>query len=236
MNHPHPVIELIKVSKSFGDTVVLKDIGLSIMPGEFVILFGPSGSGKSSLLNIMAGLEAPDKGTFKSRGHDISHFNSAKMARFHRIKMGMVFQNFNLIKSLPVWENVALPLVADGVGYATRKRKAMHLLKSLGMLKYANRAPGELSGGQQQRVAIARALANNPFLLLIDEPTGNLDSSSAAEVMKIFTELHQKDKHTLVLVTHNPDHLPLASRVVYLQDGSIIKEDTNPGGTHALPR
>jgi putative ABC transport system ATP-binding protein len=229
--HHQPVVTLEDVSKGFNedilnfDQLIIENISLSIQSGEFVIIFGPSGSGKSTLLNLIAGLERPSAGRVLIRGHDISKYTDDELARYHRRKMGMVFQSFNLIKSLTVWENVALPQTADGVPYFTRRHKAHHLLKLFGLQKYMHRHPNELSGGEQQRVAIARALVNNPLLLLVDEPTGNLDSKAADDVMRIFLGLHAHAKHTIVLVTHNPDYLAYASRVIYVQDGEIKKQE-----------
>lgn len=226
-----PLISIQYVSKSYDDNplaydhLVLKNVNLEIHDGEFVIIFGPSGSGKSSLLNLIAGLENPTAGRVMLRRRDLSHFDHKELARYHRLKMGMVFQSFNLIKSLNVWENVALPQTANGVSYATRRRKAIRLLNLLGLGEYPDRHANELSGGEQQRVAIARSLINKPFFLLVDEPTGNLDSKSAAEVMKIFDDLNKHGKHTIVMVTHNPEQLQFASRVVYVQDGTIIKDE-----------
>ncbi len=237
VHKPHPLISLQMVSKTYGDDpldykmLVVKNIYLEIMEGEFVIIFGPSGSGKSTLLNLMAGLENPTAGRVLVRHHDVAQFNNEELATYHRLKMGMVFQNFNLIKSLNVWENVALPQTANGIRYALRRKRALRLLKLLRIDHYANRHPNELSGGEQQRVAIARALVNNPYFLLVDEPTGNLDSKSAEDVMNLISDLSYHGKHTIVLVTHNPNHLHYASRVVYVEDGKIvIEERRTPSG------
>ncbi len=240
---PRPIISLQMVSKTYGDDpldykmLVLKNIYLDIEEGEFVIIFGPSGSGKSTILNLLAGLEAPTAGHVIVRRHDLTKFNNEELATYHRLKMGMVFQNFNLIKSLNVWENVALPQTANGVRYANRKKRALRLLKLLRIDHYADRHPNELSGGEQQRVAIARALVNNPAFLLVDEPTGNLDSKSADEVMNLISDLNYHSHHTIVLVTHNPNHLHFASRVVYVEDGKIVIEerrDPNPATPEPL--
>lgn len=231
--HHYPLISFQAVSKTYGDdpldykSLVLKNVHLDIYPGEFVIIFGASGSGKSTLLNLMAGLEFPTAGKILVRRRNITKLNSAELAKYHRLKMGMVFQSFNLIKSLKVWENVALPQTANGVRYNVRKHRALHLLKLFNIDRYADRRPNEISGGEQQRVAISRALINNPAFLLVDEPTGNLDSESAREVMNIFKGLHEHGQHTIVLVTHNPDYLAYASRIVYVQDGMVVKQETN---------
>ncbi len=228
-----PLISIQSVIKTYGDDIfdvdqqILKNVNVEVFPGEFVIIFGPSGSGKSTLLNLMAGLERASSGLVLVRQRDLTQYSSEDLALYHRTKMGMVFQAFNLIKSLKVWENVALPQTASGVSYLTRKQKAQHLLELFGLEDYMNRHPSELSGGEQQRVAIARALINNPSFLLVDEPTGNLDSRSADDVMRIFHDLHYRSKHTIVLVTHNPDYLHFGSRVIYVQDGEIIRQEHN---------
>lgn len=226
-----PLISIKFASKTYGDsaldfsTMVLKNVSLEIHDGEFVMIFGPSGSGKSTLLNLMAGLENPTAGKVMVRGRDLSHFDDMQLARYHRLKLGMVFQSFNLIRSLNVWENVSLPMTANGVNYKNRRRTTQRLLKLFNIDKYMDRHVSEMSGGQQQRVAIARALVNNPYFMLVDEPTGNLDSQSAEDVMKIFQGLHRHAKHTIVMVTHNPAQLKYASRVIHIQDGDIVKEE-----------
>lgn len=232
--HHHQKIPLISVqmaSKTYAEdpldykTLVLRNIYLEIFDGEFVTIFGPSGSGKSTLLNLIAGLEKPTAGRIMVKRHDLAKFNNDELAQFHRRKMGFVFQNFNLIKSLNVWENVALPQTASGINYAKRKQVAVKLLKLFHLDHFADRHPNELSGGEQQRVAIARALVNDPYFLLVDEPTGNLDSKSAEEVMQILQEIHHKENHTIILVTHNPNQLKFASRVIYMEDGQIVIEE-----------
>jgi ABC-type lipoprotein export system ATPase subunit len=226
----NPLLSLQYVSKSFGrnplayDSMVLKNVSVNIHDGEFIIIYGPSGSGKSTFLNLLAGLELPTAGRILLRDHNMADLSGEELAQYHRRKIGMVFQNFNLIKSLRVWENVALPQAANGTRYTPRRKRALELLELLGLKGLENRQPNELSGGQQQRVAIARALVNNPYLLLIDEPTGNLDTAAANEVMQIINNLHTQASHTLVLVTHNPNYLQYATRVFYMQDGQIIKE------------
>jgi len=228
-----PLITVDNVSKTYGDhpedysQLILINVKVTIEEGEFVIIFGPSGSGKSTLLNMMAGLEFPTGGRIFVRGSNLAKLNNGELAKYHRDRMGMVFQQFNLIKSLNVWENVALPQAAAGVPYGKRKKRAHHLLHLLQVDKYANRHPNELSGGQQQRVAIARALINDPSILLVDEPTGNLDTKMADEVMNLIHDLHYRAQHTVVLVTHNPDYLRYATRVIYIRDGQIEKEENS---------
>lgn len=237
-----PAVTLEYVSKAYGDDylnydqLVLKNVSLTIRQGEFVIIFGPSGSGKSTLLNVMAGLERPSAGRVKVKSHDLGKYDEEQLAKYHRRKMGMVFQSFNLIKSLSVWENVALPQTAEGIPIRRRRRRAHHLLKMLGVEEYMDRHPNELSGGEQQRVAIARALVNNPLLLLVDEPTGNLDSKMADEVMRIFYDLHYHSKHTIVLVTHNPEYLQYASRIIHIQDGEVKRQEWRPQESSFQPQ
>jgi len=227
----HPLITIDNVSKTYGEhpedynQLVLINIKLTIEDGEFVIIFGPSGSGKSTLLNIMAGLEFPTGGRAFVREDNLAKLTNEELAGYHRDRMGMVFQSFNLIKSLNVWENVALPQAAAGVGYNKRKKRALRFLKLLEVDQYAYRHANELSGGQQQRVAIARALINDPSILLVDEPTGNLDTKMADEVMTLIHDLHYRANHTVVLVTHNPDYLRYATRTIYIRDGQIEREE-----------
>lgn len=228
-----PIISLNKVFSTYSDNpldfkqMVLKDINLEINDGEFVIIFGASGSGKTTLLNIIAGLEDPTSGDIFVRRHNLAHYDNNELAKYHRLKMGLVFQDFNLISSLNVWENVALPQTASGVATGLRRKRAKHLLKTFAIDDTANRHVNELSGGQKQRVAIARALINRPDLLLVDEPTGNLDSKTAEDVMQLFHQLHTKSHRTIVLVTHNADYLHYATRVVHIKDGMITSQKDN---------
>ncbi len=221
------LIKIEKASKSFGkgdsQVQVLKDVDLEIHSGEFVIFFGPSGCGKSTLLNCICGLEVPDKGKVIIRGEDISKLSRRDLARFRNKKIGIIFQSFNVLKSFNVLENIALPQAFAGVPKARRIKRATHLLEMFGLGHLGNRIPTEISGGQQQRVAIARALVNNPWILIADEPTGNLDSKSSLKVMDLLEKLNSKSKRTVILVTHNPEHLKYAHRVVYLKDGEISK-------------
>jgi len=226
-----PLITVDNVSKTYGEhpedfaQLVLVNVKLTIDDGEFLIIYGPSGSGKSTLMNLLAGLEFPTGGRIFIRGENISKLNNNELAYYHSHRIGMVFQSFNLIKSLNVWENVALPQAATGIPYNLRKKRALHILKLLEMEKFANRHANELSGGQQQRVAIARALINTPGILLVDEPTGNLDSKMGDEVMRLLHDLNYRAKQTVILVTHNPDHLKFGSRVIHFRDGQIEREE-----------
>ena len=224
---PNTLIKIENASKSFGTgdaaVVVLKDINLEINSGEFVIFFGPSGCGKSTLLNCICGLEVPDKGKVVVRGEDISKLSRQDLARFRNKKIGIIFQSFNVLKSFNVLENIALPQTFAGVSKDRRMKRANHLLDMFGLTHLGNRIPTEISGGQQQRVAIARSLVNNPWILIADEPTGNLDSKASFEVMDLLENLNTKSKRTVILVTHNPEHLKYAHRVIHLKDGEISK-------------
>lgn len=231
-----PIIKIEGIHKSFGNgdvaVKVLDDISLEIYSGEYIILFGPSGCGKSTLLNCISGLEMPDKGRIVIRGDDISKFTKAELAKYRNRKIGIIFQSFNVLKSFNILENIALPQTFSGIPKGRRMKRAEHLLDMFGLKQLGKRIPTEVSGGQQQRVAIARALVNNPWILIADEPTGNLDSKASAEVMELLEKLNAKSKRTVVMVTHNPEHLKYAHRVIYLKDGKIIKEDHRKQAGH----
>ena len=203
----------------------LIDVDLSIHSGEFIILFGPSGCGKSTLLNCIAGLDDFDGGKVLIRGENISHKSEDELAQYRRTKIGMIFQEFNLIKGMSIVDNIAIPELFSGKSLRARRARALELLREFDMGKLARRRPTELSGGQQQRVAIARALVNNPWIIIADEPTGNLDSKSAKEVIDTLVKLH-KAKRTILMVTHNQEQLQFADRVVHMKDGKIIKEES----------
>jgi len=237
--HHSSVVELQNVCKTYwfssnNKAEVIKNVSLKIKKGEYVIIFGPSGSGKSTLLYLIAGLEKPTSGRILIRHRDIARWKSEELARFHRLKIGIVFQTFNLIKSLNVWENVALPQAESGVPYKERYRNALSLLEFLGLGKHAYKHVNELSGGEQQRVAIARALINNPFIIILDEPTGNLDSASANEILELIYNLNRKSHHTILMVTHNPSHLQYANRVIFLKDGQINREIKVPRASRVV--
>lgn len=225
------VIEVKNIKKTYGtgdnQFVVVDGISCDIDSGEFVIFFGPSGCGKSTLLNVICGLETVDEGKVSIRGEDISKFSQKEMAFYRRTKIGIVFQQFNLLKNLSNKGNVALPLVANGEPLKRAEHRAEQLLTMFGLAKHIDKQPTELSGGQQQRVAMSRALAANPWIIIADEPTGNLDSKSADEVIEIFNILNKKSKRTVIMVTHNPDYLKYADRVLHLKDGKIVKEQKN---------
>ncbi|KKU82577.1 MAG: ABC transporter, ATP-binding protein [Parcubacteria group bacterium GW2011_GWA2_47_8] len=201
----------------------LKDINIEIYQGEYVIFFGPSGSGKSTLLYALAGLERRVIGQIIVDGDEISSMSDHELERFHREKVGMVFQAYYLIPSVTIVDNVALPQIFGGASLQERRERAFKLLERFSVGQLADRFPTSLSGGQQQRVAIARALVNKPHILLADEPVGNLDSKSRINVMEVFTQLNKEDNQTIVLVTHEPDHLQFADRIFYLKDGAITR-------------
>ena len=209
----------------------LLDASLEIESQEYVIIFGPSGCGKSTLLNVIAGLEKPTHGEIHIDNEDLNEMDADKLAKFHCTKIGMIFQAYNLLSSLSVRDNVILPQMFLGVNNRKNRRaKADKLLEKIGILGQADKIPGELSGGQQQRIGIARALINDQPILLADEPIGNLDSKSAQNVMDILKELNEKDKKTIIMVTHNPEYLDYAHRVFYMKDGKIEHEVVNKKG------
>ncbi len=203
-------------------TKVLKDISLQVMQGEFVSIMGPSGSGKSTLLYILGGLDAPTKGQVLLNGTDISRFGDEKMSQIRRQKIGFVFQFYNLIPNLNVEENIMLPLLLDGKKMNGYKKQLHQILEIVGLSERRKHTPRELSGGQQQRVAIARALIGNPEILFADEPTGNLDSETGAEIMNLLCEINQTTGQTIIMVTHSPEAARSSSRVITVQDGVII--------------
>ena len=202
-------------------TKVLKDISLQVAQGEFVSIMGPSGSGKSTLLYILGGLDAPTSGRVLLNGTDISHFGDEKMSRIRRRNIGFVFQFYNLIPNLNVEENIMLPLLLDGKRMGSYKKQLEQILEIVGLLNRRKHTPRELSGGQQQRVAIARALIGNPEILFADEPTGNLDSKTGAEIMGLLQEINQTCGQTIIMVTHSPEAAKSSGRVITVRDGII---------------
>ncbi|OGD32327.1 hypothetical protein A3C91_01080 [Candidatus Azambacteria bacterium RIFCSPHIGHO2_02_FULL_52_12] len=232
MTEKTPLIEVKDLSLIYdigtpAETLALKKINLKIYPEEYIIFFGPSGCGKSTLLYCISGLLTPTDGGIFTGGKDITKFSSRDMADFHRRGMGIVFQAYNLIQTLSVLDNIALPQLWRGGSAPVRERAAKQQLERFSLSYVADRLPQELSGGQQQRVSIARALVNNPPLMLADEPVGNLDSVASKGVLEIFSELNAIDKKTVVMVTHNSSHFAYADRIIYMKDGQIIKEEVN---------
>src|SRR5512143_1432847 len=219
-----PIIETQGLTKTFGNNGVavhaLRGIDLAVARGEFVALIGPSGSGKSTLMAILGCLDSPTGGRYFLDGQPVEGLSGPALAQIRNEKVGFVFQNYNLLPKASIARNVELPLLYAGVPRKERRRRALELLEKVGIPDKANRLPAVLSGGQRQRVAIARALANQPALLLADEPTGALDSKTGAEVLQLFLELHGHG-NTVVLVTHDPHNASLAQRQVELYDGLI---------------
>src|SRR6476659_10112626 len=218
------IIHLENIGKSYfmgsNSLEVLKAVSLDIFRNEYVGLMGPSGSGKSTLMNILGCLDTPTTGTYVLNGKDVSKMSDDDLAEVRNKEIGFVFQQFNLLPRLTAAENVALPLVYGGINRRDRTERAMDALKKVGLADRSHHKPNEMSGGQIQRVAIARALVNNPSILLADEPTGNLDSKTSAEVMEIFSKI-QEGGNTVVLVTHEEDIAGYAKRVVRLRDGLV---------------
>ncbi len=193
---------------------------MHIYPHEFVSIIGPSGSGKSTLMNIIGCLDVADAGSYLLDGIPIEDYTDNELARIRNEKIGFVFQSFNLIAKMSAEENVELPLIYRGVGKAERQRRVAEALERVGLTKRAKHQPTELSGGQQQRVAIARALVTKPSLILADEPTGNLDSKTSAEIMGMFHALHEQG-NTIVLITHDNDVARQARRIIHIRDGKL---------------
>ncbi len=205
---------------------VLHGIDLAIYEGEFTSIMGPSGSGKSTFMNILGCLDRPTEGSYLLDGQEVAHLDDDELAYVRNKRIGFVFQSFNLLPKLTALDNVALPMVYAGVAKQERKERASKLLTELGLGTRLDHMPAELSGGQRQRVAIARALANDPAIIMADEPTGNLDSKASLDVMHIFTELYQQGR-TIILVTHEPDIAEYAGRNVVLRDGLIVEDRQN---------
>ena len=222
-----PVIYLADVRKVYAtgslQVEALRGLTATIHRGEYVAVVGPSGSGKSTLMHIIGCLDVPTTGEYLLDGTDVATMSEAELAVVRNRKVGFVFQQFNLLPSLTALRNVELPLVYAGLGRAERKTKAEQALAKVGLADRMEHRPGELSGGQQQRVAVARALVTEPALILADEPTGNLDSTSTADVLALFDELHAAGR-TLVLITHEPDVAARAQRTLVIRDGALLTE------------
>ena len=205
---------------------VLYGIDLQVNKGEFVSIMGPSGSGKSTFMNILGCLDRPTRGSYRLNGDEVATLSDDELAFVRNKQIGFVFQSFNLLTKLTAVENVALPMIYAGMDKKTRNERAAALLASVGLGDRMDHLPSELSGGQRQRVAIARALANNPAIIMADEPTGNLDSKSTIDVMNIFRGLYDEGR-TIILVTHEPEIATYASRNVVLRDGLIVEDSQN---------
>lgn len=225
------VAGLYKHYESAAETApVLRGIDLAIAGGEFVAIMGPSGSGKSTLMNILGCLDAPTQGDYYLDGRNVATLEADELARLRNRTIGFVFQGFNLLKRVSALDNVALPLLYAGVGSAERRSRALRLLEQTGLARFAASLPNQMSGGQQQRVAIARALANEPRLILADEPTGNLDTETGKEIMDIFLRLNKEQGITVVLVTHEPDIARYAQRLIRFKDGRMVHDGEVDGG------
>lgn len=224
----NPLIKITNIKRDFilgNETVyVLKGINLQINKGEYVALMGPSGSGKSTLMNILGCLDTPTSGTYVLNGKDISDMHDDELAEIRNKEIGFVFQTFNLMPRTTALNNVALPMIYAGYSKSERNQRAKEVLEQVNLADRMDHQPNQLSGGQRQRVAIARALVNKPSIILADEPTGNLDSKTSNEIMKLFDDIH-KLGNTVILVTHEEEIAAYAHRVIRLRDG-IIESDT----------
>jgi len=206
------------------ETTALNDINLGVKEGEYVAIMGPSGCGKSTLLNILGLIDQPSSGEYHFLGEEISKYSERKRASIRKNNIGFVFQSFNLIDELTVYENVELPLLYLGFTAAERKKRVSEILEQMQLMARKNHFPQQLSGGQQQRVAVGRAIVARPKLILADEPTGNLDSAHGEEVMKLMAELHESGT-AIVMVTHSPAYAEYAQRIIHLFDGHIVSEN-----------
>lgn len=226
MDMTQPVIEIQDVTKTYrmGEILVhaLQGVALQVFPGELMSIMGPSGSGKSTLMNILGALDVPTSGLYKLDGEDVGKMSDDQLAEIRNRKIGFVFQSFNLLARTSALANVELPLVYAGA--SNGRQRCIAALEMVGLGDRLHHNPNELSGGQQQRVAIARALVNEPSIILADEPTGNLDSKSGAEVMRIFQELNEDRGITIIFVTHEPEIAEHTQRIVRLQDGLIVSD------------
>src|ERR687893_182102 len=228
MSSSEPLIHLSDVKKVFYtdevETHALSGIHLDIKQGEYVSIAGPSGCGKSTLLSILGLLDTPSDGEYILNGHPVENLSLSERARIRNREVGFIFQSFNLIGDLTVYENVELPLTYRGMSSSERKKRTTEALERVGMAHRANHLPSQLSGGQQQRVAVARAVAGAPSILLADEPTGNLDSKNGEAVMELLRELHREGA-TICMVTHDPRYARHADRSIHLFDGRVVEED-----------
>ena len=225
-----PVLSLRDVTKVYRngslEVAALRGVSLDVQPGEYVAVMGPSGSGKSTLMHIIGCLDVPTAGSYRLAGEDVSSMSENELADVRNRSIGFVFQQFNLLASMTASSNVALPLAYAGISGAQRRERAEASLARVGLADRVGHRPGELSGGQQQRVAVARALVTEPALILADEPTGNLDSTSTADVLDLFDELHDAGR-TVVLITHEHDVANRAGRIVRLRDGLVTDDSAH---------
>lgn len=226
-----PLLDLKEITKEYklGETVVraLRGLDLSIEEGEIVALMGPSGSGKSTLMHIIGALDTPSNGTAFLDGQDLERLKEKQLVALRGKKVGFVFQTFNLIQTLTAQQNVELPMIFQGIRRAERAQRAKELLVKVGLADRVRHKPSELSGGERQRVAVARALANNPEIILADEPTGNLDTESGEAILEMLKGLRVDDGKTVIIVTHDPEATAIADRVIRLRDGHVVEEVQN---------
>lgn len=224
------MIDLSHISKIYKndatETVALDDVSFKIAKGEFVAIMGPSGSGKSTLMHILGALDKPSLGTYVLDGEKVENLSDDELAGIRNRKIGFIFQAFNLLPRTSALKNVMLPMAYSGISKAEREEKARQFLTMVGLGDRMNHTSSQLSGGQQQRVAIARGLAMNPAILLADEPTGNIASNQAEEIMAIFQELNDEG-HTIVMITHEPDIAAHAKRIIHIKDGRLVKDEKN---------
>ncbi len=227
---PEPIIAVSHLSKIYSsgenETVALSDVSFSINKGEYVAIMGPSGSGKSTLMHILGALDTPTKGTYSLGGHNVESMTDDQLAEIRNKQIGFIFQAFNLLPRTSALKNVMLPMRYAGIPEHERVERAEKFLEMVGLGHRMDHTSNQLSGGQQQRVAIARGLAMNPSLLLADEPTGNIASAQAEEVMKIFQDINDQG-HTIVMITHEPDIAQHAKRIIMIRDGKIISDKPN---------
>ncbi|MFC3749970.1 ABC transporter ATP-binding protein [Paenibacillus sp. GCM10012306] len=218
------MLELKHIQKKYRDAEVLRDVSLRIQKGEFLTIMGSSGSGKSTLLYIMGGMEYPTSGSVHLSGRDILGLSDKQKSKLRQSEVGFVFQNYNLVQNLTVEENIVLPTLLAGKKQRDVAPRLEELLQLLGLKEQRRQIPSQLSGGQQQRVAIARAVINNPPLILADEPTGNLDSASAIQVMEMLHHINQTFETTIVHITHNSDLIGYGTRSITIKDGQIVSD------------
>ncbi len=225
------LLDLREITKDYalGQTIVhaLRGLDLAIEKGEIVAIMGPSGSGKSTLMHLLGALDTPSAGTASLEGHNLHELSENELVTLRGKKVGFVFQTFNLIQSLTAQKNVELPMIFQGVRKSARAERARALLEKVGLGERMKHRPNELSGGERQRVAIARALANDPEILLADEPTGNLDSETGATILELLKKLSIDEGKTMILITHDPDAAAIAHRIVRLRDGRVVQEVRN---------
>jgi putative ABC transport system ATP-binding protein len=235
-----PLIEVKNVRKIYrmGEekVVALDNVSLSIAKGEIICLIGASGSGKSTFLNMVAGLEKPTKGEIVIGGVPIHKLNEERVTLFRQKNIGFIFQSFHLLAMLTALENVSLPLIFQGMEKKKREKMSKEMLEAVGLVGFEKRVPSRMSGGQQQRVGIARALVGRPKIIFADEPTGNLDSSTSKEVMGLIVKMVKENNQTLLIVTHDPNIASYADRVVTIMDGNILRiDDNNEADQTVLP-